>query len=132
MIYLYKEKTMAEVIATANAPAAIGPYVQARVSGNFIFISGQLGMDLSGNLPAGFAEQAHNSLNNLKAILAEGGSSLSKVLKTTVFLSDMANFVQFNGIYAEYFSAPFPARSCFEVARLPKDALVEIEVIAEK
>jgi len=123
---------MAEVIATANAPAAIGPYVQARVSGNFIFISGQLGMDLSGNLPAGFAEQAHNSLNNLKAILAEGGSSLSKVLKTTVFLSDMANFVQFNGIYAEYFSAPFPARSCFEVARLPKDALVEIEVIAEK
>ena len=123
---------MAEVIATANAPAAIGPYVQARVSGNFIFISGQLGMDLSGNLPAGFAEQAHNSLNNLKAILTEGGSSLSKVLKTTVFLSDMANFVQFNGIYAEYFTAPFPARSCFEVARLPKDALVEIEVIAEK
>ena len=123
---------MAEVITTANAPAAIGPYVQGRVSGNFIFVSGQLGMNPSGNLPESFTEQARNSLNNLKAILEEGGSSLSKVLKTTVFLSDMANFAQFNAIYAEYFTAPFPARSCFEVARLPKDALVEIEAIAEK
>ncbi len=123
---------MAEVIATTNAPAAIGPYVQGRVSGNFIFVSGQLGMDTSDNLPAGFEEQVRNSLNNLKAILEEVGSSLSKVLKTTVFLSDMANFAQLNTIYAGYFAAPFPARSCFEVARLPKDALVEIEVIAEK
>ena len=123
---------MAEIIASAKAPAAIGPYVQARVSGNFIFVSGQLGLDLSGNLPAGFEEQARNSLNNLRAILEEGGSSLSKVLKATVFLSDMANFAQLNAIYAEYFTAPCPARSCFEVARLPKDALVEIEAIAEK
>lgn len=123
---------MAEVIATAKAPAAIGPYVQGRISGNFIFVSGQLGMDASGNLPAGFEDQARNSLNNVKVILEEAGSSLANVLKTTVFLSDMANFAQLNAIYAEYFVAPCPARSCFQVARLPKDALVEIEVIAEK
>ena len=123
---------MADVIATTKAPAAIGPYVQARVSGNFIFVSGQLGMDAAGNLPSSFEEQARNSLNNLRSILEEGGSSLSKVLKATVFLSDLANFAALNAIYAEYFMAPCPARSCFEVARLPKDALVEIEVIAEK
>ena len=123
---------MADVIATSKAPAAIGPYVQARVSGNFIFVSGQLGMDPAGTLPPSFEEQAHNSLRNLRAILEEGGSSLGKVLKTTVFLSDLANFTTLNTIYAEYFTAPCPARSCFEVARLPKDALVEIEAIAEK
>lgn len=123
---------MAEVISTTKAPAAIGPYVQAQATSSLIFVSGQLGMDSAGNLPASFADQAHNSLKNLQAILAEGGSSLAKVLKTTVFLSDIANFAEFNTIYAEYFKAPCPARSCFEVARLPKDGLVEIEAIAER
>ena len=123
---------MADVISSSKAPSALGPYVQARVSGNFIFVSGQLGMELNGTLPPSFAAQAHNACANLRAILEEGGSSLSKVLKTTVFLSDMGNFAELNSIYAEYFSAPCPARSCFQVARLPKDALVEIEAIAEK
>lgn len=123
---------MADVIATPNAPAAIGPYVQAKVSGNFVFLSGQLGMSPDGVLPADFATQAHNSLKNVAAILEAAGSSLSKVLKATVFLSDIGNFQALNAIYAEYFKAPCPARSCFEVARLPKDALVEIEVIAER
>ena len=123
---------MADIIATPNAPAALGPYVQAQVSGGFVFVSGQLGMDKDGNLPPDFEAQAHNSLKNLGAILEAAGSSLSKVVKTTVFLSDLANFQRINGIYAEYFKAPCPARSCFEVARLPKDALVEIEAIAER
>lgn len=123
---------MAEVINTPKAPAAIGPYVQARAAGNLVFTSGQLGMDAAGNLPADLDAQARLALDNLKAILEEGGSSLGKVLKTTVFLSDIANFVPFNKIYAEYFSAPCPARSCFQVARLPKDALVEVEAIAER
>lgn len=123
---------MADFIATSKAPAAIGPYVQARVSGNLVFVSGQLGMDTNGNLPAGFEEQARNSLNNLCAILEEAGSSPAKVLKATVFLTDMENFAALNAIYAEYFKAPCPARSCFAVARLPKNALVEVEAIAEK
>ena len=123
---------MAEIISTPKAPAAIGPYVQAQATSSLVFVSGQLGMDLDGNLPAGLSAQANNSLKNLQAILEEAGSSLSKVLKTTVFLSDLENFVEFNAIYAEYFKAPCPARSCFEVARLPKDALVEIEAIAER
>lgn len=123
---------MADIIATPKAPAAIGPYVQAQASGNFIFVSGQLGMTPDGNLPADFESQARNALNNLTAILEQAGSSMSKVLKATVFLSDLNNFTALNGIYAEYFKAPCPARSCFEVARLPKDALVEIEVIAER
>jgi len=123
---------MADVISSDKAPLALGPYVQARISGNFIFVSGQLGMELDGSLPPSFAAQAHNVCRNLRAILEEGGSSLAKVLKTTVFLSDITSFAELNAIYAEYFSAPCPARSCFEVARLPKDALVEIEAIAEK
>lgn len=123
---------MADVIATPKAPSAIGPYVQGRVSGNLIFVSGQIGLDLNGNLPNSFEAQARNCFKNLTAILEEAGSSLSKVLKATVFLSDLSNFTELNAIYAENFSAPYPARSCFEVARLPKDAMVEIEVIAEK
>ncbi len=121
---------MADIIATSKAPSAIGPYVQAQAVGNLVFVSGQLGMDLSGNLPPTFEAQAHNALNNLSAILQEAGSRLSQVVKTTVFLSDLANFAELNGIYAEYFKAPCPARSCFQVARLPKDALLEIEAIA--
>jgi endoribonuclease L-PSP, putative len=123
---------MADIIATPKAPSAIGPYVQAQASGGFVFVSGQLGMDLEGNLPGDFETQAHNALKNLSNILVASGSSLSKVLKTTVFLSDLENFAKLNAIYADYFKAPCPARSCFEVARLPKDALVEVEAIAER
>jgi len=123
---------MADFIATPKAPAAIGPYVQARVAGNFVFVSGQLGMTPDGAMPADFDTQAHNALKNLSAILEAAGSSLPKVLKTTVFLSDLVDFTRINAIYAEYFKDPCPARSCFEVARLPKDALVEIEAIAER
>ena len=123
---------MADVIATPNAPAALGPYSQGRISGNLVFVSGQLGADPDGALAPTFEEQARNCFKHLAAILEEGGSSLAKVQKATVFLSDMENFAAFNAIYAEHFSAPYPARSCFEVARLPKDALVEIEVIAER
>ena len=123
---------MANIIATSNAPAAIGPYVQGRIAGGFVFLSGQLGMNADGTLPEAFEAQAHNCFKNLRAILEEGGSSLAKVVKATVFLSDLENFAACNAIYAEYFTEPFPARSCFEVGRLPKDALVEIEVIAER
>ena len=123
---------MADIIATPNAPAAIGPYVQAQAVGNLVFVSGQLGMDLAGNLPPTFEAQTRNALNNLRAILEQAGSSLAQTVKATVFLSDLANFVELNKIYAEYFQAPCPARSCFQVARLPKDALVEIEVVAER
>ncbi|NJB69097.1 2-iminobutanoate/2-iminopropanoate deaminase [Desulfobaculum xiamenense] len=122
---------MASIINTPNAPAAIGPYSQATVAGNLIFTSGQLPIDpATGEMPEGIAAQAKQSLENVKAILEAGGASLSNVVKTTVFLSDMANFAAMNEVYAAYFGTPFPARSCFQVARLPKDALVEIEVIA--
>lgn len=123
---------MAEIISTSKAPSAIGPYVQAQATSSLVFVSGQLGMDPDGNLPPDFETQARNALKNLQSILEEAGSSLSKVVKTTVFLSDLENFANLNAIYAEHFKAPCPARSCFEVARLPKDALVEIEVIAER
>lgn len=123
---------MTDVIATSDAPAAIGPYVQARTFDKLIFVSGQLGMLPSGELPADFESQARNALNNLRAILETGGSSLGQVLKTTVFLSDLEHFTTLNTIYAEYFPSPCPARSCFEVARLPKNALVEIEAIAHR
>lgn len=122
---------MPNIIATADAPAAIGPYVQARVSGNFIFVSGQLGLTPDGAMPDDFSAQARNALKNLSAILEAAGSSLAKVLKTTVFLGDIADFQTFNAIYNEYFTPPYPARSCFAVKSLPRNAAVEIEAIAE-
>lgn len=122
---------MADIINTSKAPAAIGPYSQATTVGNLIFTSGQLPINPeTGEMPATIEEQAKQSLENVKAILEEGGADMSKVLKTTVYLSDIANFGAMNEVYASYFGSPFPARSCFEVAKLPKDALVEIEVIA--
>lgn len=123
---------MSEAINTPKAPAAIGPYVQGQITNGLIFTSGQLGFDGKGEIPADFESQARNALENVKAILEAGGSSMSKVVKTLVFLKDMNNFAAFNAIYAEYFTSPSPARSCVEVARLPKDALVEIETIAER
>ena len=120
------------VIATPNAPAALGPYSQAQVVGNLVFTSGQIGVDpATGTAPADVEGQAHQVFKNVSAILEAAGTSMSKVVKTTVFLKDMNDFAAVNAIYAQYFTEPFPARSCVEVARLPKDFLIECEVIAE-
>ena len=125
---------MKTIISTANAPAAIGPYSQAIDLGNLVITSGQLPIDVAtGAFPEGIEAQTRQSLTNVKAILAEAGLSMDNVVKTTVFLSDMNNFAAMNGVYAQFFSeGNYPARSAVEVARLPKDALVEIEVIAVK
>lgn len=120
-----------KIVSTNEAPAAIGPYSQAIDTGTFVYASGQLPINpKTGTMPEGIKEQTAQSLANVKAILAEAGLSLSNVVKTTVFLSDMANFGAMNEVYAENFSAPFPARSAVAVKELPKQALVEIEVVA--
>lgn len=120
-----------KIVSTNEAPAAIGPYSQAIDTGTFVYASGQLPIDpKTGTMPKGIKEQTAQSLANVKAILAEAGLNLSNVVKTTVFLSDMANFDAMNEVYAENFSAPFPARSAVAVKELPKQALVEIEVVA--
>lgn len=121
------------VISTSKAPGAIGPYSQGIVAGSLVFVSGQTPLDPNnGTIPAGPAAQARQAMENVKAILEAGGSSLAKVVKMTVFLYDMEPFAVVNEVYASYFSGTFPARSCVQVARLPKDALVEIEAIALK
>ncbi len=124
---------MKTVISTTNAPAAIGPYSQAIRVGNLIITSGQLPIDpATGNFPEGaIKEQTRQSLLNVKAILNEAGTTMDHVVKTTVFLADMSDFADMNGVYAEFFNAPYPARSAVAVKTLPKGALVEIEVIAE-
>ena len=123
-----------KVIATSQAPAAIGPYSQAIEANGFVYLSGQLPIDpATGQFPeGGIKEQTRQSLLNAQAILREAGLDLSNVVKTTVLLSDIANFVPMNEVYAEMFQAPFPARSAFAVRDLPKGALVEIECVAEK
>mgnify|MGYP003192134042 FL=1 len=125
---------MKKVIATTKAPAAIGPYNQAIQVGNMLFASGQLGLDpATGNFPeGGVKEQAIQSFQNVKAILEEAGFSINDVVKTTVFLADMADFAAMNEIYASQFEGDFPARSAVAVKTLPKNALVEVEVIAVK
>ena len=120
------------VIATQNAPGAIGPYSQGFVTGNLIITSGQLPVDpASGTMPEGIAAQAEQSCKNVGAILEAAGSSLDKVVKTTCFLAHMEDFAAFNEVYARYFTSK-PARSCVAVKELPKGALCEIEAIAEK
>lgn len=120
-----------EVISTKNAPGAVGPYSQGIKSGNMCFLSGQLPIDpVTGIMPETVEEQTVKSLENVKAILASQGRTLDSVVKTTVFLSDIADFAAMNKIYAEYFAEPYPARSCFAVKDLPKGAKVEIEVIS--
>jgi 2-iminobutanoate/2-iminopropanoate deaminase len=123
-------------IATSGAPAAIGPYSQAIRTGGMVFTSGQVGLDpATGAMVAGgIKEQTARVLENLKAVLGEAGLGLADVVKTTVFLKDMGDFAAMNEVYASYLAQPgvvAPARSTVEVARLPKDALVEIEVIAD-
>ena len=120
------------IISTSNAPAAIGPYSQAVKVGNLLYTSGQLAINIStGELINDDIKKATaQSLNNVKAILEEAGTSLDKVVKTLVFLKDMNDFADMNEVYAQYFTENPPARSCVQAAKLPKDALVEIEVIA--
>lgn len=120
------------VVTTTEAPGAIGPYSQAIRFGHLLLTSGQLGMDASGVFPATVEEQTKCSLHNVKAILEAAGYGMKDVVKTTVFLKDMNDFAAVNTVYAEFFSEPYPARSAVQVARLPKDGLVEIEVIAAK
>lgn len=122
-----------QVISTTAAPGAIGPYSQAVQIGEHVFTSGQLGLNPeSGELAAGIEAQTEQALRNLGAILEAAGTGLDKVVKTTVFLKDMNDFATVNAIYGRFFSEPYPARSAIEVARLPKDGLVEIEAIAFK
>ncbi|CAO3437668.1 Rid family detoxifying hydrolase [Azospirillum endophyticum] len=119
------------IIATAAAAPAVGPYSQATRLGDFVFASGQLPIDpATGAFPDGVEAQTRRSLTNLAAVLEAGGASLATVVKTTVFLKDMQDFAVMNAVYAEHFPGEAPARSTVEVARLPRDALVEIEAIA--
>ncbi len=122
-----------QAVHTEKAPAAIGPYSQAIKVGNMVFASGQVPIDpATGEFVAGgIKEQTRQSLTNAKAILEEAGTSLQKVVKTTVFMADMADFAAMNEVYAEFFEQPYPARSAVAVKTLPKGALVEIECIAE-
>lgn len=122
---------MRRSINVEGAPAAVGPYVHAVKTGEMIFISGQLGLDpKDGRMPEGVEAQTRQSLENLETILEGCGSDLDHVCKTTIFLADMGDFARVNEIYAGYFENEVPARSCVEVARLPKDGLVEIEAVA--
>ena len=121
-----------KVISTDKAPAAIGPYSQARVLGNLIFASGQIPIiPATGALAEGLEAQAEQVFTNIANLLEAAGSDMGHVVKTTVFIKDMNDFGAINAIYARHFREPFPARSCVEVARLPKDVLLECEVIAE-
>ncbi len=123
---------MKKAVFTQNAPAAIGPYSQAVRVGEMLFASGQLGIDpATGDfVPGGAKEQTIQIFKNIQAVLAEAGFSLDQVVKTTVFLSDMADFAAMNEIYAQNFTEPYPARSAIAVKTLPKNGLVEIEVVA--
>ena len=121
-----------KTVSTKNAPAAIGPYSQAQIVGNLVYTSGQIGADpATGAVAEGLEAQAHQVFKNLSELLKAAGTDMSKVVKTTVFIKNMNDFAAINAVYAQYFTEPFPARSCVEVARLPKDVLVECEVIAE-
>lgn len=119
-------------VSTDKAPAAIGPYSQAQIVGNLVYTSGQIPIDpATGLIAEGLEAQANQVFKNIAKLLEAAGSDMSKVVKTTVFIKDMNDFAAINAVYANYFSAPYPARSCVEVARLPKDVLLECEVIAE-
>lgn len=122
---------MKNIIHTSKAPAAIGPYSQGNRAGDTVYLSGQLGIDpATGKLPEGIEAQAKQSLANVEALLTAAGATFADVVKTTVYLADIADFAAVNEIYASKFEAPFPARSAFQVAALPAGGLVEIEVVA--
>ncbi len=123
---------MRKIVATEKAPAAIGPYAQANIIGNLVFTSGQIGLipETGAVVEGGIEAQTRQVFANLKAVLEEAGSSLDKVIKTTCFLKDMNDFATVNEIYGSYFDGDYPSRSAIEIARLPKDCLIEIEVIA--
>ena len=121
-----------KTVVTDKAPAAIGPYAQAQIVGNLVFASGQIPIiPETGELAEGLETQAHQSFKNVTELMKAAGTSIDKVVKVTLFISDMNNFAAINAIYAQYFKEPYPARSCVEVARLPKDVFLECEVIAE-
>ena len=120
-----------KTVSTEKAPSAIGPYSQAQISGNFVFCSGQIPViPETGELAQGLDGQAHQVFKNISQLLKAAGSDISKVVKSTVFIRHMDDFAAVNAIYAQYFTEPFPARSCVEVGKLPKDVLLECEVIA--
>jgi 2-iminobutanoate/2-iminopropanoate deaminase len=121
-----------DIVSTDQAPAAIGPYSQAVKTNEMVFVSGQIAIDpTTGNIIDGDVQaQTRQVLNNVKAVLEAAGTSLEKVVKTTVYLTDMDNFARVNEVYAEYFTSQPPARACIEISRLPKDVDVEIEAIA--
>ena len=122
---------MNQTIPAPNAPAAVGPYCHAKLAGNTLYTSGQLGLiPATGELPQGVEAQASQALDNLSAVLAAAGMTCADVVKTTVFLADMGDFAAINAIYAKYFPGEAPARSCVQVAALPKGALFEIEAVA--
>lgn len=123
-----------ERISTDKAPSAIGPYSQAIAAGSQIYTSGQIPIDpqTGAIVSPDIERQTRQVLDNLRNILEASGSSLSRVIKTTVFIKDMDDFQKINAIYAAYFTEPYPARSCVEVARLPRDVLIEIEAVAER
>lgn len=124
---------MKKAVNANNAPAAVGPYVHAVQAGEMIFTSGQIGLvPETGELKEGIEAQTHQVFQNLSAVLEAAGSDFNHVVKTTVFLDNINDFATVNAIYAEYFKDEFPARSCVEVAKLPKGGLVEIEAIAVK
>lgn len=124
---------MKDIVETADAPAAIGPYSQAVTFGNLVITSGQIPLNPQGELVSGgIAEQTEQVIQNLRAVLAAAGTDLDRVVKTTVFLADMNEFAAMNAVYEQHFAAPYPARSTVQVARLPRDVRVEIEVIAER
>ena len=121
------------IITAPNAPAAVGPYCHAKLAGNTLYTSGQLGLiPATGELPQGVEAQATQALDNLSAVLAAAGMTCADVVKTTVFLADIGDFAAINAIYAKYFPGEAPARSCVQVAALPKGALFEIEAVAVK
>lgn len=122
-----------QTVNSHRAPSAIGPYSQAVIRNNTLFMSGQLGIDpVSGTMPNSFAEQANLVFSNIAAILEAAGWGFTNVVKVSVFLKDMNDFSELNEIYARHFSTPYPAREAIQVARLPKDGLIEISVIAMK
>ena len=121
-----------KTVSTDKAPAAIGPYSQAQIVGSLVYTSGQIPIDpATGLIAEGLEAQAHQVFKNIAALLEAAGSHISKVVKTTVFIKNMDDFAAINAVYGQYFTQPYPARSCVEVARLPKDVLLECEVIAE-